>query len=142
MHMIKLALSKYGVKEVPGEKNNPEILKFFYDIGHTWVQSEDTAWCSAFVNWVAKKSGNEYSGKLNARSWLDVGEPIEGFHDIGDVVILWREDPLSWKGHVGLFIRETKSSIYVLGGNQDNRVCIKPYPRARLLGYRRLQKKL
>jgi len=43
MHMIKLALSKYGVKEVPGEKNNPEILKFFYDIGHTWVQSEDTA---------------------------------------------------------------------------------------------------
>ncbi len=136
--MINKALSQYDIKEIPGVDNNPEIMKYFDEIGVEWVQSEETAWCSAFINWCAKKSGKKYTGKLNARSWLDVGEPIEGFHGIGDIVVFWREDINSWKGHVGFFIRETKDIIYVLGGNQDNKVCIKPYPRSRLLGYRRL----
>lgn len=134
--MIQTALSQYGIKEIPGVENNPEIIKYFESIGATWVQSELTAWCSAFVNWCAKETGKECTEKLNARSWLDVGEVSDGA--IGDVVILWREDPLSWKGHVGLFVRETKTMVYILGGNQDNRVCIKPYIKSRVLGYRRL----
>lgn len=136
--MISTALSQYGIKEIPGVKNNPEIMKYFHSIGQDWVQGDETAWCSAFVNWVAKSSGKEYSGMLNARSWLNIGEPIEGFQRIADIVILWREKKEGWKGHVGFYIRETKEMIYILGGNQDNEVCIKPYPRSRLLGYRRL----
>ena len=136
--IIKIALRQYGIKEIPGEKNNPEILKYFKEIGQTWVQSEETAWCAAYVNWCAKMAGKQHSGKLNARSLLNIGEPIEGFQDIGDVVIIWRGCKTSWKGHTGFFIRETKDYIYMLGGNQGNRVNITPYPRDRLLGYRRL----
>ncbi len=136
--MITKALGQYGIKEIPGVKNNPEIMKYFKEIGCKWVQDDETAWCSAFINWCAKSVAKPYTGKLNARSWLDIGEPIEGFQKTGDIVIFWREDPKGWKGHVGLFISETKDVIYTLGGNQDNQVCIKPYPKSRLLGYRRL----
>lgn len=136
--MITKALSQYGIKEIPGAENNPEIMKYFKEIGCEWVQDDETAWCSAFINWCAKTSAKPYTGKLNARSWLDIGEPIEGFQKIGDVVVFWREDPKGWKGHVGIFIRETEEFIYTLGGNQNNQVCIKPYPRSRLLSYRRL----
>jgi uncharacterized protein (TIGR02594 family) len=137
--ILKIALTQYGVKEVPGEGHNETILQYFDEIGHELVNDDETAWCSCFMNWVAMKAGAERSGKLNARSWLLVGdeisEPVPG-----DVVIFWRETPESWKGHVGIFLSfdQDGENIWVLGGNQSNMVCAKKYQRVRLLGYRRL----
>ena len=139
--MIHKALTQYGIREIQGpEANNPEIIKYFAEIGCIWAKTDETAWCSAFVNWVAKETDHEYTRKLNARSWLKVGEPIEHFQEVGDVVILWRVSKNDWRGHVGFFINEDEDYIWILGGNQSNQVCIKPYPKSRLLGYRRLRK--
>lgn len=141
MDLIKMAFSQYGVKEIEGQEDHPQIIKYFDELGYDGERLKDeTAWCSAFANWVAKKAGYNYLGKLNARSWLDIGQKVE-FPKFGDVVVLWRESPESWKGHVGFYIRQTKRFIYVLGGNQRNSVCIKAYPKERLLEYRRLSKK-
>ena len=140
MNIIKAALSQYGVKEIKGEKDNSQIIKYFTSIGFNSSKLKDeTAWCSAFANWVAKTSGCEYSGKLNARSWLSVGTSTIS-PSIGDVVVLWRESPNSWKGHVGFYIKETKRYVYVLGGNQSNSVCIRAYTRDRILDFKKLKK--
>lgn len=138
---LPIALKYYGVKEVSGGVHNPIILDFFSEIGyshkdHPWI-TDETAWCSAFANAVAKRSGREYSGKLNARSWLSVGQEIET-PDIGDIVVFWRGSPTDWRGHVGFYISEDATHIYTLGGNQSNMVCIQPYPKKQLIGYRRL----
>ncbi len=132
---IQIALSQYGVKEILGNEHNPQVLEYFHEIGHKWVKTDQTAWCSAFANWVCKKAGEPYSGKLNARSWLSVGESTENPR-IGDIVVLWRESPSSWKGHVGFYVKQTKRYVYILGGNQRNKVCIQEYPKSRLLDYR------
>ena len=138
MTLIEKALYEYGVKERAGSKDNQRILQYFNDLGYQGSQLHDeTAWCSAFVNWVAKQSGYEYSGSLVARSWLQIGTSIVKPKP-GDIVVFWRESPSSWKGHVAFFIKETKGYVYVLGGNQNNRVCIKAYPKNRVLDYRRL----
>ncbi len=138
--LIHIALSQYGVTEEPGKEHNPVILNYFKEIGHTWVESDETAWCSAYTNWVALRAACERSNQLTARSWLLVGIPVS-IPQIGDIVVFWRESPDSWKGHVGFFIAysEDGQNIYVLGGNQNNQVCIKAYPVARLLGFRRLK---
>ena len=138
--LLAIAMSQYGVTEIVGKRHNPIILDYFKQIGHSWVQTDETAWCSAYMNWVALIAGMERTGKLNARSWLTVGQKIDNPKQ-GDVVIFWREKKSSWKGHVGLFIGYThdKKGIYVLGGNQNNMVNIKRYPTSRLLGFRRLQ---
>lgn len=139
--LIQVALTQYGVKEIQGpEANNPEIIKYFAACGQIWAKTDETAWCSAFVNWCAINTGYEHTKKLNARSWLDVGEPIEHFQQTGDVVIFWRVSKDDWRGHVGIFVNEDEDNIWTLGGNQGNMVCIKPYPKNRLLGYRRLKK--
>ena len=137
---LAIAMSQYGVTEIVGKRHNPIILDYFKQIGHSWVQTDETAWCSAQINGVALLAGMERTGKLNARSWLTVGQKIDNPKQ-GDVVIFWREKKSSWKGHVGLFIGYThdKKGIYVLGGNQNNMVNIKRYPTSRLLGFRRLQ---
>ena len=133
--IIDIALSEIGVKEIVGKKHNPRILHYFSEIGHAWVKNDETAWCSAFANYVCKKAGVKYSGKLNARSWEDIGEKIIN-PEKGDIAVFWRESPDSWKGHVAFFIRQTKNWVYVLGGNQGNQVKISAYPKNRLLEYR------
>jgi uncharacterized protein (TIGR02594 family) len=132
-------LRHYGMKEVFGTKSNPEILAMFSEIGYDWVQDDETAWCSASLNYFCKKLGYERSGKLDARSWLKVGTPVTT-PSIGDVVVYWRNDPKGWEGHVGLYISEDNGLIYTLGGNQGNMLNISLYPKNRVLGYRKLNK--
>lgn len=134
---LSIALSQIGVKEIVGRKHNPIIVNYAKEIGHSWVVTDETAWCSIFMNWVAMKAGLSRSNKLNARSWLKVGKKVDTPKQ-GDVVIFWREKRTSWKGHVAMYISETKTHVYVLGGNQRNSVCIMAYPKYRVLQYRRL----
>jgi uncharacterized protein (TIGR02594 family) len=138
--VIEQAFSQYGVEEQPGENNNsPEIMSYFNVIEQTWVKNDEVAWCSAFINWAAKMTGYEMSDKLTARSWLHIGSRVDN-PGLGDVVILWRVKPDSWQGHVGLYITNDENWIWLLGGNQSNKVCIKKYHLNRVLGYRRLNK--
>lgn len=155
--LIELALSQYGITEWAGDEHNPEVLKYFDETGNAWVDDDETAWCSAYVNWVAKMAGYEWTSKLNARSWLDIGDTIrynmrglevteqdydEFYKDIelGDIVIFWRIKEDSPYGHVGFYIADDEHYYYVLGGNQNNKVQISKYPKSRLLGIRRLRK--
>lgn len=139
--IIEKALSVYGVKEIKGKYSNPRIMEMFTATGKEWVKDDATAWCSAYVNWVAITKGYEASGELNARSWLKVGESIEK-DDLkqGDIIIFWRESRRSWKGHVAFYIGEDEENYHVLGGNQGDTVKIAPYPKSRFLGARRLNK--
>jgi uncharacterized protein (TIGR02594 family) len=136
-------LSRYGMSEVAGAQSNPEIIAMGKDLGFDIVDDSETAWCSLALNYFAKKCGYEYSNSLAARSWLKMPNQIVVLNpEIGDVVVLWRESPDSWKGHIGLFISQDVHSVYVLGGNQGDKISIMPYNRDRVLGYRKLRKKI
>jgi len=136
--ILEEMLTNYGLSEIDGPLSHPDIMEFFYDIGFSWVKDDSTAWCSAALNYFAKKHMYERSGKLDARSWLKVGEIVLE-PKLGDVVVFWRESALSWKGHVGLYINHNEKYVWVLGGNTNNAIGIAAYPRDRLLGYRRLR---
>ena len=147
MTVSEIIFTHYALKELQGkEANTPEILKFFAEIGHKWVKTDETAWCAATVNYVLKMAGFPYTGKLDARSFLNLGErvsvpkPLGSSNEFVDLVVFWRESVDSWKGHVGFFIKERGNLIYTLGGNQSNQIKISAYDRGRLLEYRRIYK--
>ena len=137
-HVFEVAQGYLGLKEYPGaSKHNPEIVKMFAASGHSWVQDDETAWCSAFTNAVLAQSGIKGTMKLNARSWLDWGVPVDiKKAQKGDIVVFWRGSQDSWKGHVAFYSHHDEDYVYVLGGNQGNSVSLKPYARSRLLGVR------
>jgi uncharacterized protein (TIGR02594 family) len=140
--IIETALKEYGVKETQGIGNTPKVLEYFKEAGHGWVKDDTNyAWCSAFINYVCKKAGMEFTRQLNARSWLTIGKEIKK-PEIGDIVIFWRNKPDSAEGHVGIYIKEDETNIWVLGGNQSDQVSIAPYPKERLLGYRDITQKV
>lgn len=135
--ILEIALKEYGTQEFVGSDHNSEVLKYFSEAGFNFIKDDETAWCSAFINWCALKANKDRSKKLNARSWLKVGCQTYS-PEIGDIAVFWRDSPESWKGHVGLFIRSHEGWVYVLGGNQNNQVGIKAYPESQLLQYRKL----
>ena len=138
-NILHFAINEIGVTEQIGEKHNQQILTYAKEAGFPSVKDDETAWCSIFLNWVAKKSGVKGSNKMNARSWLTVGTKVTN-PEPGDVVVYWRESINSWKGHVGIFMGFSKdgSRVYTLGGNQGNAVSISAYKADEVLGYRRL----
>jgi uncharacterized protein (TIGR02594 family) len=137
-----------GVAEKPGNEHNPDILKY---IATTSIASDpkylkdETAWCSAFVNWCLKQVGIRGTNSAKARDWHDSGwgrkldKPLPGC-----IVVLWRESPdhPDRLGHVGFFDSEEGDRIFLLGGNQKGEatktdtINIKSYPRKRLLSFR------
>jgi uncharacterized protein (TIGR02594 family) len=137
--LLKIAFNELGTEEIVGEKHNPQVLKYASDTKIKGITTDEIAWCSTFVNWVAWKSGLQYSGKANARSWLNVGTKVT-IPEPGDIVVFWRESPQSWKGHVGIFMGFSfdKKRVYCLGGNQGNRVSVSAYRLDTVLSFQRL----
>lgn len=135
---IAVALKYYGQSAIAGEQTNPVIQEFYRQAGHVEITGDETPWCSAFLIAVMKEAGYPYSSSLLARSWLHTGIEVTE-PQLGDVVIFWRIAKEGLFGHVGLYISEDKGMIYVLGGNQKNSVCIEPFSKNQLLGYRRLE---
>ena len=126
-----------NVREVPGEASNPRIALYYRTMDESSHDDSEVPWCSYFVNYCVVRSGRRGTGRPNARSWLDWGNTVGGARRLGDIVIFWRGQPDGWQGHVGFYVGEDEDSILVLGGNQNDRVSISGYPKARLLGARR-----
>jgi len=140
-NLLKIAFNELGEKEIQGSEDNPTIVNYALESGFAWVNDDETPWCSIFINWVAMKAGLTTSKKANARSWLRVGLNVDTEPEPGDIVIFWRDEPESWKGHVGLFLGYSSNleRVYCLGGNQGNQVSVSAYHSDMVLGFRRLR---
>ena len=131
------ARGELGVREIPGPQANARIQEYLRSttLPDEMAGSDETPWCSAFVNWCVTRVGLEGTNKANARSWMEWGFPLEHPRP-GCVVVFWRDSRESRKGHVGFFESMDGGNVMVLGGNQANSVSVRPYPRSRLLGWR------
>jgi uncharacterized protein (TIGR02594 family) len=129
---VLVARGQIGVKET-GAIPNPEVMKYFEATSYRPTTEE--AWCSAFVNWCMLKVGIKGTYSASARSWMQWGKVIDKPVN-GCVCIFWRGNPNYLTGHVGFYVGESETEIMVLGGNENNQVCVMGYSKIRLLGYR------
>lgn len=123
-----------GIYEKQGNEDHPQIVKWLAACGLPH-EHDETAWCSAFANAMMSEAGFRTLNKANARSWLKWGAPLSKWR-FGCAAVLWRDDPAGPFGHVGFPLQEDPTDLLMFGGNQMNHVCIAPYPKLRLLGYR------
>ena len=139
---IARAEADRGVKEIPGAiHHHPRILTYQQ---HTSLRATDdeTPWCSSFACFCVDEAGPYQStNDARARSWLRWGVEIDALY--GCVVVLKRgkgpqpgREVISAPGHVGFLIDATHDEVLLLGGNQNDGVCIRPYPLADVLAFR------
>lgn len=137
MTPFEIAQGYIGTTEGPGPEDNPAIMEMYASVGHDWVEHDAVAWCAAFVGHCLEKAGLRSTRRLNARSYLDWGIPVDlADAQEGDIVVFSRGSKF-WQGHVGFFVKTAGAMIEVLGGNQSDAVTIQRYAKSRLLGVRR-----
>ena len=122
-------------------RDTAELRAFFkkYSVDNDiYINPALIPWCAAFVNACERAVGNKGTGKLNARSFLQYGTPV----DIKDAqrgdICIFKRGASAWEGHVSYY--NEKISVQFLrciGGNQMNEVNIRNYPKDHLLGIRR-----
>lgn len=147
MNAYELAQRYVGIAEISGPRDHPLVQWWLSLCGLSTDTPDSTPWCSAFCNGIAWELRLPRSKSAAARSWLNVGVPIPlaEARPGNDVVVLQRgagEQPgpevVAAPGHVGWFAGLEGGRVLVLGGNQGDRVSVAPFPRARILGVRRL----
>jgi uncharacterized protein (TIGR02594 family) len=133
---MKIARTYLGVREITGPKHEPLILKWWTNIKAPF-RDDETPWCGAYVGGVLYEADLPIvSGGASARSWLKLKTELDR-PAVGCVVIFWRGSKNGYSGHVGFVVGQDKfGNLMVLGGNQGNVISIKPFDKARVLGYR------
>jgi uncharacterized protein (TIGR02594 family) len=112
-----------GLREIPGPRSEPRILKWAADIGG-WVKSfyrnDDTPWCGLFVAHCIGLTLPEEplpSNPLGAGEWRKFGRSLD-IPAYGAVAVFSRPGG----HHVGFYLGETHAAYRVRGGNQKNSV--------------------
>lgn len=131
---LAAAWAEFGVREKPGAANAAAVLAYFAEAGHAKIRDDATPWCAAFVGAMLKRAGIPQSGSLMARSYLKWGETIS-VPRLGAIAVLTRGKSQS-AGHVGFYLGQAGTRIFLLGGNQSDAVTVDAFDAKRVLGYR------
>ena len=130
-HLI-IALEEIGEAEIAGEDFNTRIAEYLETVD--MIANDEIPWCAAFVNWCLNKAEIFGTALPNAKSYLEWGynitQPVVG------AITVFDRGKHSWQGHVGFFLDQSDNYVYIIGGNQSNRVSIRPYNKNKLVGYR------
>jgi uncharacterized protein (TIGR02594 family) len=131
---MPIALSEVGVKEFPGDGDNPRIVEYLKstNLSSPSDSNDETKWCSAFVNWCVERAGYEGTDSAWALSWLNWGK--KATNPTHGCIVVLKPGPDS--RHVGFYIGEAASKIKVLGGNQSDEVNVAKYVKSAVVGYR------
>ena len=123
-----------NITEIKGKQHNPRIV-WYHSFTTYKATNDETPWCSSFVCAMCFLAGVESTRSAAAKSWLTFGEPGTGKK--GELAIFVRNG-----GHHVTFVEKDynpkEKVVNCLGGNQDNRVSIKNYNDANLLGFRKI----
>lgn len=129
---LAYARTLIGVREIPGAKHSPVIMGWIAKLGAKvlgiTVKDDETAWCGTFCAHVMQQAGiHPPPIAVRAKAWAKWGRQLISPRP-GCVLVFDRKGG----GHVGLYVGESATDYYVLGGNQGNAVSIAPLAKERL----------
>jgi uncharacterized protein (TIGR02594 family) len=134
-----VAKGQLGQKEIYGDQDNPQIVQYFSATSYGKTHDE-TPWCAAFVGWCLKQIGEKGTNSAAAASYDHWGKkldkPIQGC--IVCIEHLDEHGKKNGRRHVTTFDRFDSEPGYVwlLGGNQGNKVCSVKYNEQEVNSYR------
>lgn len=138
--IVREGLALYGTTETPGSKTNQIIVNWAKETtikADDWYNTDSIPWCSLFMAVVAQRAKKDISMiDLRALSWVNFGKEIDKLQGcLGDIAVFKR----TGGGHVATLIGWTKDKnfVYVLGGNQGDKVSIAKIATSRLFAVRR-----
>ena len=133
--MLVELLKLYGVEELLGEGDNPQIIAWAKETGQVEYKHDATAWCGLTIAVAAKRAGYDCDPQGNAlwaRTWAKWGKAAP-LAMLGDILVF----PRGPGGHVAMYVGEDKTHYHILGGNQSDKVTIVRKPKKPIVAIRR-----
>lgn len=134
MKPFDVALTHLGQQEIRDRKALMQFMKQFNII----VNPAVTPWCAGFVNACERAGGNPGNGSLSSQSFKTYGTKVLSKDaQKGDIIVFNWGDPNH--GHVTFLdhFKDDGTTLVCLGGNQNDEVNYKTYPRASIVAIRR-----
>jgi uncharacterized protein (TIGR02594 family) len=128
---VMLYFERLRAKNVDGEAYNAgwqnsrwnPIIVTFFEATATKPEGDTTSWCAASLNWALKQCGYRGgTGSASSGSFRD-GPGATKHPSPGDIVVFRNTDLVTaraGRGHVGLYLAQTRTQVLVLGGNQTD----------------------
>jgi uncharacterized protein (TIGR02594 family) len=122
------AKAELGVHEdaLPGQ-HTLRILEY-HKTTTLKATTDETPWCSSFVNWVMIRAGHKGTNSAAARSWLEWGTKLTTPRE-GAITVLKKKvagaDSATGSNsgfHVAFYVSESSTHVRLLGGNQSDQV--------------------
>jgi uncharacterized protein (TIGR02594 family) len=140
--LLSAGLQYFGVKEIPGVKNNPVIMDMAKGLGVDKIYTnDDQSWCAVFINHLIRITGKpidlhpkDLYDLLRARQTATKFNIVKKEDAVlSDIVQLSRDGG----GHVCLFIAKTPKGFIGYGGNQGNKVSFVEFDWDRIIAVKR-----
>lgn len=147
---LKIAYGELDTAELSDPGENYRITQYLKTCEESLAaineNSDETAWCSAFMNWCVEHAGYAGTNSAWALNWQHWGQEADARR--GVIAVFKRFVTINGQrhtfGHVGFYLGadpDRDGHVLILGGNQSNRVKVSSYParssRYELLGFRR-----
>ena len=130
---LTVAYRYVGVREVPGPKHNPTIIRWLEKL-RAWWRNDETPWCGVFVAHCMSEADLPYPKLyMRARAWADYGALLRRDRLASGAILVFDR---KGGGHVGFYVGEDAGFYYVLGGNQSNAVNVMKLGKSRLVASR------
>jgi len=135
MHPDYLAHARkdIGLREIKGPSHAARIIQAWKVIGHSWLKTDEDAWCAGILGSWLKECGLPIpKNAFRAHEWGVYGYPVDAM--LGAIAVMTRKGG----GHVGLVtgITQDGKAVRVLGGNQGDMVCESWFPIERITTFR------
>lgn len=131
---IPIAEAELGQKEDKSKtKHNKRVLEY-HETTTLRATTDETPWCSSFVNWVMTQAGYKGTNSALAISWAKWGKKVTK-PAYGAIAVFHWNPTVNKKGHVGFVVGKEGSRIQVLGGNQKDQVKVSSYSTKSVIAY-------
>lgn len=126
---VRVALAELGQAEIKGPSANPRIIGY-HQTTRLAAKSDETPWCSSFMSWVMIEAGYVSTRSAAASSWATYGGACGPRR--GAIAVFKR----TGGHHVGIVLGIGNGYVWLLGGNQSDRVSVAKYSTDKLIAYR------
>jgi uncharacterized protein (TIGR02594 family) len=137
---MAIAVAELGIHRDVVHHQNQRIIGYLRTttLNERMANTDSTAWCSAFVNWVLIKAGKQGTNNALAASWLSWSGGTSIPPKFGAITVIRKNGATSDKhtgsttgNHVGFCVAIDAGSVRLLGGNQGSSVSYATFSLAR-----------
>lgn len=143
---IPVALGELGVLEDIRPGRSTARIEEYHAVTGAGVAPDDVPWCASFACWSLEQCGIKSTRSKTARAFATWGAPCVRTSKVaptrwrwtvGAVVVFGpRDADAGGSGHVGFLLGASGPDVWILGGNQQNRVSIAQRKAADVLAVR------